>query len=188
MPVRVDDLTSQERNHLAAVIDQLAWFPLLGPHRRSPPDPVWRSRRGRDPGAGGAGRRRRSSAFLLRCLENTTDEHDPKTQSGNRGIEVNHVIPILGRILKDRLTVGQIEWYGCIHVRGRPRRSPAENSRTNSRPNGSSLIARRAVSCLECGGGERIRTFQCHTPRHDEAMRVVVDAAFWALCLGDQAA
>ena len=49
--------------------------------------------------------------FLLHWLDRTADEHDPKTHLGYRGIMINHVIPYLGKIRLDRLTVAQIEWY-----------------------------------------------------------------------------
>ncbi len=49
--------------------------------------------------------------FLPYWLDQTAKERDPKTQSGYRGIMENHVIPELGKVRLDRLSVAHLEWY-----------------------------------------------------------------------------
>lgn len=49
--------------------------------------------------------------FLRHWLDRTEGQNDPKTHAGYRGIMVNHVVPALGSIRLDRLTVLQLEAY-----------------------------------------------------------------------------
>jgi integrase len=49
--------------------------------------------------------------FLPVWLDRTAKDRDPKTNAGYHGIMLNHVIPMLGKVHMDDLSVTQLEWY-----------------------------------------------------------------------------